>query len=365
MKILVLCANYPTLNGGISLNYVHTRNISYKTRWNIDVTVINFKTHISYVKDGIKVISLNDFKNNKNVKYDILVCHAPNLKDHYMFLRKYEKLFSNIVFFFHGHEVMKLTKDYPQEYFYKKKNLLTDFIILVYDYMKFKMWKKYIQSKLYKLHLVFVSEWMYDVFLTNISIKEQLLTNHVSIIYNSVSKNYETLRYDINSPKEYDYITIRGNIDTSKFAIDLVNKFALANPSKKFLIVGKGEFFNYYKKADNIDRIELYLNQDEIIELLNKSKCALMPTRCDSQGVMACEMATFGIPLITSDIYVCRAVLKGFSNVGLISNSSDGSDLDEITSIISPCVEKVNNRFFEDETVGKEVELFQRILNRE
>ena len=35
-----------------------------------------------------------------------------------------------------------------------------------------------------------------------------------------------------------------------------------------------------------------------------------MPTRADAQGVMACEMATFGIPLITSNIDVCKEVFK-------------------------------------------------------
>lgn len=363
MKILVLCAGYPDLNGSIALNYVHTRNIAYNLKWNIDVTVLNFKTQENYIKDGIKVISLQHFANTLDEHYDVLVCHAANLKNHYTFLKKYDKMFRRIVFFYHGHEVMKITKEYPKEYEYAKRNFLKNLFLPLYDLMKLRIWKSYLLSNLSKIHLVFVSEWMYDVFLKNTGINERLLEDRTSIIYNSVSKNYETLRYDINSPKEYDYITIRGNIDTSKFAIDLVNKFAFSNPSKKFLIVGKGEYFKHFKKADNIERIERFLNQNEIVELLNKSKCALMPTRCDAQGVMACEMATFGIPLITSDIYVCRAVLNGFSNVGLICNSSDGSDLLEINSKITPCVGNVITRFFENETIGKEVELFNKLTN--
>lgn len=364
MKILVLCADYPDLNGGISLNYVHTRNIAYQHKWGVDVTVLNFKTQFNYVKDEIKVISLQHFKKNLGEHYDILVCHAANLKNHYAFLKKYDKLFSRIVFFYHGHEVMKITKEYPKEYGYKKRNILFNAFVPLYDFIKLRTWRKYILSNITKVNLVFVSEWMYDVFLKNTGINKSQIEGKSSIIYNSVSKNYETLRYDTNFPKEYDYITIRGNIDTSKFAIDLVNKFAFANPTKKFLIVGRGEYFDHYKKSANIERIEKFLDQNEIVELLNKSRCALMPTRCDAQGVMACEMATFGIPLITSDIFVCRAVLKGFPNVGLISNSSDGSDLIEITSRISPCIENVNNRFFENETVGKEVQLFKELLKR-
>lgn len=362
MKILVLCADYPDLNGGISLNYVHTRNVSYITKWKVDVTVLNFRTHKGYIKDGVKVISLKEYENLKDKKNDILICHAPNLRNHYLFLRKYGHIYSRIVFFFHGHEVMKITKDYPQEYFYKKRLFLRHLLFPLYDNTKFKVWKKYIQSHLDKLQLVFVSEWMYDIFLKNLCIDKQLLTHHVSIIYNSVSKKYETNRYDPTSPKEYDYITIRSYIDTSKYAIDIVNRFAKANPDKHFLVIGKGEFFHHFEKAENIEWKELYLNQDEIIDYLNKSKCALMPTRCDSQGVMACEMATFGIPLITSDIYVCRAVLYGFQNVSFISNDSDGRSLGKITQGLKPNTIRTNNRFFEDNTIGKEVELYRRVM---
>ena len=45
-----------------------------------------------------------------------------------------------------------------------------------------------------------------------------------------------------------------------------------------------------------------------------------MHTRTDAQGVMMCEMATFGMPLITSDISVCHEVFDGFNGVGFISN---------------------------------------------
>ncbi len=362
MNILVLCGAYPDLEGDISLNYVHTRNVSYLNNWDIDVTVLNFKTQHGYVKDGIKVISLDEFKDDKEISYDILVCHAANLKNHYQFLKKYDKLFSKIVFFYHGHEVMKLTTDYPAEYYYKKRDRYKDYFISVYDNIKLKIWKKYILSNKHKLQLVFVSEWMLDIFEKNLRVNRTQFDGIINIIYNSVSKDYESLRYDVASKKQYDYVTIRGNLDTSKFAIDLVNQFAFANPDKKFLLVGKGEFFNHYKKADNIDRIERYLNQHEIVELLNTAKCALMPTRCDAQGVMACEMATFGIPVITSDISVCRAVLKDFKNVALISNESDGSDLATLTASLTPCVENVNDRFFEAQTVGKEVELYKRML---
>ncbi|MNG18178.1 hypothetical protein D3C84_1022140 [compost metagenome] len=41
---------------------------------------------------------------------------------------------------------------------------------------------------------------------------------------------------------------------------------------------------------------------------------------------MSCEMATFGIPLITSNIDVCKEIFSGMPNVALINNSSADSN---------------------------------------
>ena len=122
--------------------------------------------------------------------------------------------------------------------------------------------------------------------------------------------------------KKYDFVTIRSVLDGSKYAVDIVNDIAKLNPQKKFLLVGKGLFFNYIPKADNLDWVDERISHQKMIELLNSAKCALMPTRTDAQGVMMCEMATFGMPLITSDIPVCHEVLDGWEGVAFISNEN-------------------------------------------
>ena len=87
-------------------------------------------------------------------------------------------------------------------------------------------------------------------------------------------------------------------------------------------MIGKGKFFEYNEKAQNLQWIDKVLNHEEIIDILNNSKCALMPTRTDAQGLMMCEMASFGIPLITSDIPVCHEIFDEFSNVALLNNEN-------------------------------------------
>lgn len=362
MKILVLCSNYPDNNGSIGLNYAHVRNVYYKKEGH-HVTVLNFNATKNYVKDGVKVITKDSYVSKKNESfYDLVICHAANIKYHYRFLKKEEKCFKHIVFFYHGHEVMKLN-DYPKDYSFIKGNHISRLITPLYDKIKLSLWKSFITKHYAKIELVFVSEWMRDTFLLNIHLSDNILSRiRMHVIYNCISKRFEEDSWNSLTEKKYDFVTIRGNIDTSKFAIDFVNQLAFTNPNASFLIVGKGDFFKHFKKAPNVSRIEKYMNQDEIVETLNASRCALMPTRLDAQGVMACEMATFGIPVITSDIPVCRYVLEGFSNVRYIQNEQSNVDLLEILSD-TPSLKVKNKRFFEEETVQKELDLFDSICN--
>ncbi|MPN53611.1 hypothetical protein SDC9_201275 [bioreactor metagenome] len=89
-----------------------------------------------------------------------------------------------------------------------------------------------------------------------------------------------------------------------------------------------------------------------------------MPTRTDSQGVMACEIATFGMPLITSNIDVCEEIFCGFKNVFFIDNEIKNINLDSIYSDIKKWQMKGKNlKYFSENTMLKEINLFQRILN--
>ena len=100
-KILVLATDYPDNNGKVSLQYIHTRNIEYLCS-GIVVTVLNFSTKKDYEIDGIRVITVKTYKKEKN-KFNLLISHAPNLRQHLLFLLRYGKYFKKYIFFFHGH----------------------------------------------------------------------------------------------------------------------------------------------------------------------------------------------------------------------------------------------------------------------
>ncbi len=366
MKILVLATNYPRPDGFVSLQYIHTRNKRYLD-YDIDVSVISFASRNNYTLDGVKVYSLEAYCNDlESEKFDILISHAPNIREHYKFIKKYGEKFDNIVFFFHGHEVLRASKIYPKPYSYvKRSSVISRLIREFYDTYKLFFWKRFFVRNAYKSHFIFVSNWMYEMFLKFVKINPNKIINRMDIIYNSIGKEFENEKYDFNSEKKYDFITIRTSIDGSKYGIDIVNKLAKNNTQYSFCIIGKGEYFNHFEKADNVTWINSHLSHDEIIKNLNESKCALLPTRADAQGVMACEMATFGIPLITSNIEVCKEVFSEFNNVRYIDNEETNTNLSPIfCDLLKNVSTQKSEKYFAKNTIGKEVEVFNRIVRK-
>ena len=185
-----------------------------------------------------------------------------------------------------------------------------------------------------------------------VKIDRNELFDRNTITYNSVGRVFEKESYNPDKNKVYDFIIIRSNLDGSKYCIDVVNRIAEENPNYKFLIIGRGEFFKYNKKSNNVEWINKNLRHDEMIDLLNKSKCALMPTRTDAQGVMACEMATFGIPLVTTDLPVCHEVFDTFTNVQFINNDEQIN----CEKLLKQCrTAEKNKLYFIENTVQKEI----------
>lgn len=249
MKVLVLAADYPDNKGHVALMYIHSRNVYYSVH-GIDVTVINFSVSEKYYIDGIKVIPLSDYDKSAET-YPVLICHAANLRNHYRFLRKYGDRFPKFIFFFHGHEVLKVRETYSTPYSYMKTRGITDsFVQDFYDAYKLSVWRHYYTKVKDKSILIFVSGWMRDRFEHYVKLDVEMFDHY--IIPNNVGKIFEERSYAPDVPKKYDFITIRNNLDGSKYCIDIVNNLAKENPDITFCVVGKGTYFEHNEKADNI-----------------------------------------------------------------------------------------------------------------
>lgn len=356
MKILVAATTYPDNYGKVTLMYIHTRNLYYQSQ-GIDVTVLCFDTKNDYMIEGINVISLKSFIDSKTT-YDILLLHAANLRNHYRFLRKYGSRFPKFIFFYHGHEVLRCRKVYSEPYEYVSNSVIDTWKKEAYDLLKLWVWRKYLPKVKDKSYFIFVSQWMKDEFLKWTKLDESILEGRSSVTYNSIGEEFEKSVFDPNTEKEFDFVTIRNNIDGSKYSVDVVNRLANNTPGKKFLLVGKGNFFNHFKKADNIVWLNQTMTHKEIIEAMQKTRFALMPTRTDAQGLMMCEMAAFGIPVITSDIPVCHEVFGDFGNVYFIDNNDESFQLDTFTEEL--CICKKHDRFFKSNTTDKEVNMIRK-----
>ena len=357
-KILVVTQSYPTEDGNVQSMYVRTRNMWYVFN-GLNITVINFNADRNYFIDGVKVITKETYKSNPE-KYEILIIHAANIRSHYLFLKKYGDNFKQFIFFYHGHEVMKLNQDYCAPYSYMRTNIINRTGQDIYDNFKLGIWREYLPRIIDKAYFVFVSKWMYDTFMKNVKFPLDLMKNKYSIIYNSVGKSFEVSEYNSSLPKKYDFITIRSNLDDSKYAIDIVNRLAENSPLCKFLIIGKGRFFEYNTIAKNIEWKNKTMSHDEIIKILQNARYALMPTRTDAQGLMMCEMAAFGIPVITSDIPICHEVFDGFDNVSFINNQDRNLSLDDYRGKKNRCVK--DTRYYSINTIEQELKIIYSFL---
>lgn len=368
MRILVLAENYPMPDGSVSLMYIHTRNLYYRML-GADVTVINFRAKQCADMNGIRVITMQEYQRHKDSqRYDLLVSHASNIKHHYRFIRKYGSLFPHHVFFFHGHEVLRRSKAYPPLFDWKKRrSMLITAANDLYDSFKLRVWKNYFENRrnMQNTELIFVSQWMLDEFLKNTKVRPEAIAGRSHIIYNSIGMIFENNIYEPEEA-EYDFVTVRASIDGEKYCVDVVNKLAKNNPQYKFLVVGRGELFSHIEKAENLEWRNVNMQHEEMIRLFARCRFALMPTRTDAQGLMMCEMATYGIPVITSDIPVCHEALGSFDNVSFISNDGD-DDLSvhaERLSGTNPEAGRKNEKYYQKNTSGKEYELFRTLTGK-
>lgn len=359
MKLLVLATAYPDQHGSVASMFIHTRN-QYYVQHGWDVTTLNFATEESYTLDGISVISPAEYERSRET-YDIVLAHAPNLRNHYRFLKKYGQRFSHIVFFFHGHEVLKLSEIYPEPfpYVHRRNRIVQD----AYDALKVCLWKHYFEKNASKIHLVFVSQWLYAQFQKYVRLDPALSDRISSVIHNAVAAVFETQSHPATGEEIYDFITIRGNLDDAKYGVDIVNDLAHRYPQYQFCLIGKGEFFSHNPRPDNLFYVDHALPHREMLQFLDRARYALMPTREDTQGVMSCEMLTYGMPLITSNIDVCKEIFGSFQRVELVENDAARIDLPSILIRFEQLPEEEKTeRYFAENTMAKELDLFLSLL---
>jgi glycosyltransferase involved in cell wall biosynthesis len=369
IKILVMTQTYPSEENKYAMNFVHTRNCTYVGN-GLDVEVLSFNAKESYEFQGIGVFTEKDIVKRIRMgeKFALIVSHAANVRNHLRFLIQYISKWSRLVLIFHGHEILLKHKYYPHPYSFDRISRSKQLVERLYDQFKVKFFKNFLEkmtkSETRVIKLVFVSKWLRTAGMNCVGMDEKVISPISSIIPNGIYSVFEGYSHRMSSNIQGDFITIRP-FDESKYAMDVVYALARDNPAYRFVVFGRGHFFENYPSLDNLIVNNKYLSPEEIIEMLPSFRCALMPTRLDAQGVMACELASTGMPLITSDIDCLGEIFDGFSNVRFINNEKTLFGMN-----IGPLLEEllvqgpfsINSTYFNSGTAEQEVQLFRSLL---
>lgn len=354
MRVIVLTQAYPSVEKPYNLAYVHTRVLEYQ-KVCTELRVLSFDCPQRYEYQGVMVSSEKDITLQS---YDVLVSHAPNLRNHIRWILQHKAYWKKMVWVIHGHEVLIKQKYYPPAYPWLKKQSLV-FSLLDYSYDLFKvrvlayLIQKWLKQK--SLHLIFVSQWMQQAFLECVSIRPDLIKRCSSIVPNSLHPVFRQKKWTLSEPLA-DFVTIRP-LDSSKYAIDVVLKLALRWPNLKFDIYGEGNYFKHNALPANVRHIARFLPQTELPELLNHYRAALLPTRLDAQGVMSCEIASYGMPLLTSDLPICREMLSLFPQVAFFSMETLDIDLPAFLTRSTQRLIEFPDMFSDRDTIHKEIKI--------
>ncbi len=365
-KLLILSESYPSKDG-VDMAYVHSRALYYRKK-GIGVEVICFKSKTDYLIDGVQVWSELGFKKAGNSlhQYDLVISHAPNLKNHFRYLLQNQLQDQNLVFVIHGHEVLKKVDYYPLPFsrLPSGKYRVGEFVNRIYDFIKVKVLKfLFRRVRGPNVHLIFVSQWMRDHFCHNLQLEALEVNPISSVIPNPIHEILEQNKYESRGNKVADFVAIRP-FDNPKYCVDVIVETARRNPELTFHLYGKGSYFDYYEKPENLTVFNKFFAQSEIPEVLNQYRAAIMPTRLDSQGVMMCEMASYGIPIVVSNLDICHEMMDGFQNVHFIDNDNPDSRLKDFLQNLDFQKASKSNKFLPGNTVEKELELFRQIIAR-
>jgi glycosyltransferase involved in cell wall biosynthesis len=367
MNILVLSQSYPSPGDIYQMMFVHTRVKEY-IRQGHDVRVLSFQSDNPYQYEGVEVIAVQVARALIHNSWpDLIISHAPNVRSHLRFLWQNRNSVDKLVFIFHGQESLSHSAHYPPPFEYKKgalypiKKKSRD----CYDWFKQKLLTKIVESfdRKGEVRLVHVSKEFQDNFFADLPLDKKKYLKKSAVLTNPIGQPFIQNTYSQSQSFEADFISIRP-FDRPKYGVDIIDKLARNNPNFSFHLFGQGQYFDHFQASENLTIIERFLEHDDIVRILPKYKAGLLPTRQDTQGVMMCEMATFGIPLIVSDIPICREMMDSFYNIGFLDNDHPGEfDLKGFINRIDPDAPINKEKFSHENTVLKEIQFMEKFVS--
>lgn len=364
MRILVLTTAYPTPANIYQQAFVRARVRGYHER-GYQVRVVSFSTKVNYELDGVGVETIGSWSGRDlREHFDIVVSHAPNLRGHLLFLHRHRHVLPPVAFTFHGHETLVINRRYPPPYPWKRHRWFAVQHILqnIYDRIKLKILQTVIERlrRQKKVLLIYVSHAFRAMALDDIGLPKSKWDDISLVIPNPVGLG---IKQGSHRPSELlgDFLTIRP-LDVSKMAVDLVVECARQNPAHTFHIYGEGEALKHLATPPNVVHFPGFIENDDIPQLLNRYRAALMPSRCDAQGVMMCEMAVTGMPVVGSDIAAHREALREFPRTGFLDNSNPRFDAERFLQETANLPHSDSKVFDQQTIISAEISAFTALI---
>lgn len=363
MRLLVLSEAYPTAERP-ALVYVHTRNLSY-VKAGVTPVVCCFEARQPYRFDGIEVIDpATAVERLRAESVDVIAAHAPNLRHHIRWMHAHRSSWQRALLFFHGHECLRTRAYYPPP-FPGMGGRRQQVLQAAYDEVKLPVLTFFLRRWLAegRCDLVFVSNWFHAEFEKAVKLDRRLLDGHSHVIPNGINPGILAGRHDPAAPRA-TAATIR-QFDEPKYGIDVTIEIARRNPGAAVHVLGKGRYLTVHPPPPNVQLAGGFAAPRDLPATLDRYSCAVLPTRFDTQGVLACEVAAYGMPLVTSDIAICREVLEGFDGVHLVDNDDPEVDL---LAIAAAGVDQEHNRalalrrFGPQVTTDREIQLLRAAI---
>lgn len=300
MKYLIISNGYPSENNLYNNAFIHRRVKSYNSS-DVSIFVLNenISTTKSYIYDDVQVTegNTNELKYilDKQKPKKVLV-HFINI----LMMRALEeaKYKGDILVWIHGVEGLGW---YRRLFNFEFRT----FLKYMYNNQKQrKTLRNFTKRYVKQLHFIFVSNWMKDVF------KSDVYNGNIkfSIIPNTIDSDLYT--FESKPIEQRKRILLIRPFASKKYANDLAIDSILELSKKdyfhelEFLIVGEGKYYetltSKVQEFSNVKLVNSFLTQGEMAIIHKEYGIFLCPTRQDAQGVSMCEAMSSGLIPITS-----------------------------------------------------------------
>lgn len=364
MRILILTTSYPTPDKIYQQAFVRARVRGYHERGH-QVRVLSFSTRDHYELDGVSVDPQKSWAGRDlREHFDLIASHAPNLRSHLFFLHRHRHALPPVAFTFHGHETLVIHRRYPPPYPWRRSRwfIVRRALQNIYDQIKLKTLRTVIERLRHqkKVLLIYVSHAFRTMALADLEVPNSTWDDISRVIPNPVGIAFSNAHHQASELRG-DFLTIRP-LDVSKMAVDLVVECARQNPAHTFHLYGEGEALRHLTTPPNIVHFPGFIENDEIPELLNRYRAALMPSRCDAQGVMMCEMAVTGMPVVGSDIAAHREALREFPRTAFLDNSAPRFDAERFLQTTAILAHSHSKIFDQQTVISAEISAFTSLI---